>query len=90
MGVQILTQALLEMDLFTGWQTELSCDRNRLGADHCEKFTSIGRIGRGVLWVELSIADRATMSNMCPEYGATVAYFPIDEITIDYIRQTSK
>jgi aconitate hydratase len=29
---------------------------------------------------KLSIADRATISNMCPEYGATVGYFPIDNI----------
>ena len=39
---------------------------------------------------ELSIADRATISNMCPEYGATVGYFPIDDKTIEYLRQTSK
>jgi aconitate hydratase len=44
--------------------------------------------GPGV--AELSIADRATISNMCPEYGATVGYFPIDAKTIDYLRQTSK
>ena len=44
--------------------------------------------GPGV--AELSIADRATISNMCPEYGATVGYFPIDEKTIDYLRKTSK
>ena len=34
----------------------------------------------------LTLADRATLSNMCPEYGATVAIFPIDEMTIDYLR----
>merc|ERR1719192_2679772 len=34
----------------------------------------------------LSIADRATISNMCPEYGATCAYFPIDERTIEYLK----
>lgn len=39
---------------------------------------------------ELSIADRATISNMCPEYGATVGYFPIDENSMKYLRQTSK
>lgn len=38
---------------------------------------------------ELSIADRATISNMCPEYGATVGFFPVDEKTIAYLRQTS-
>jgi len=44
--------------------------------------------GPGV--AELSIADRATISNMCPEYGATVGYFPIDAKTIDYLRQTNR
>lgn len=37
----------------------------------------------------LSIADRATISNMCPEYGATVGYFPIDETSLNYLKQTS-
>jgi aconitate hydratase len=39
---------------------------------------------------KLSIADRATISNMCPEYGATCAFFPVDDMTIQYLRQTSK
>ncbi|ODM91228.1 Cytoplasmic aconitate hydratase [Orchesella cincta] len=38
----------------------------------------------------LSIADRATISNMCPEYGATCAFFPVDSITIQYLRQTNR
>lgn len=38
---------------------------------------------------ELSIADRATISNMCPEYGATVGYFPIDLNSLGYLKQTS-
>lgn len=38
----------------------------------------------------LSIADRATIANMCPEYGATVGYFPVDVNSIAYLRQTSK
>ena len=38
----------------------------------------------------LSTADRATMSNMCPEYGATVAIFPIDEMTLDYLTLTGR
>ena len=33
----------------------------------------------------LSIADRATLSNMCPEYGATSAYFPVDAETLRYL-----
>lgn len=36
----------------------------------------------------LSIADRATISNMCPEYGATVGFFPVDKQSLFYLRQT--
>jgi aconitate hydratase len=38
----------------------------------------------------LTIADRVTLGNMCPEYGATVAIFPIDEMTLDYLRMTGR
>jgi len=38
----------------------------------------------------LTIADRATLGNMCPEYGATVAIFPIDDMTLEYLRLTGR
>ncbi|TBV73665.1 Fe/S-dependent 2-methylisocitrate dehydratase AcnD [Pseudoxanthomonas winnipegensis] len=38
----------------------------------------------------LSIGDRATISNMCPEYGATAALFHIDDQTLDYLRLTGR
>lgn len=38
----------------------------------------------------LSIADRATISNMCPEYGATVGFFPVDDASLTYLRQTGE
>src|SRR5690606_26873353 len=38
----------------------------------------------------LTIGDRATISNMCPEYGATAALFPIDRQTLDYLRLTGR
>eukprot|EP01097_Dermamoeba_algensis_P003246 TRINITY_DN2295_c0_g1_i2.p1 TRINITY_DN2295_c0_g1~~TRINITY_DN2295_c0_g1_i2.p1 ORF type:complete len:683 (-),score=198.28 TRINITY_DN2295_c0_g1_i2:215-2263(-) len=38
----------------------------------------------------LSIADRSTLSNMAPEYGATVGFFPPDVNTINYLRQTGR
>lgn len=38
----------------------------------------------------LSVADRATIANMAPEYGATIGFFPIDEKTIDYMAQTGR
>ena len=44
--------------------------------------------GPGV--THLSIADRATIANMCPEYGATVGFFPVDEKTLLYLRQTGQ
>uniref|UniRef100_J3S842 Cytoplasmic aconitate hydratase n=1 Tax=Crotalus adamanteus TaxID=8729 RepID=J3S842_CROAD len=44
--------------------------------------------GPGV--AQLSIADRATISNMCPEYGATAAFFPVDEVSIKYLVQTGR
>lgn len=37
----------------------------------------------------LSIADRATIANMAPEYGATCGFFPVDSKTIDYLKLTS-
>ena len=38
----------------------------------------------------LPVADRATLSNMCPEYGATSAYFPVDDQTLAYLRFTGR
>ena len=38
----------------------------------------------------LRVADRATISNMCPEYGATAALFPIDDQTLTYLRLTNR
>ncbi len=38
----------------------------------------------------LSLPDRATVSNMCPEYGATISIFPVDRETINYMRSTGR
>jgi len=38
----------------------------------------------------LTVPDRATISNMSPEYGATMGFFPVDEKTIDYLRMTNR
>ena len=38
----------------------------------------------------LGLADRATISNMCPEYGATAAIFPVDDETLRYMRLTAR
>jgi aconitate hydratase len=38
----------------------------------------------------MTLPDRATIANMCPEYGATVGYFPVDEETLNYMRRTGR
>ncbi|MGD9015778.1 MAG: aconitate hydratase AcnA [Desulfobacterales bacterium] len=38
----------------------------------------------------LSVPDRATISNMTPEYGATLGFFPVDEKTIEYLQSTNR
>jgi aconitate hydratase len=44
--------------------------------------------GPGV--ASLSLADRATIANMAPEYGATVGFFPVDSRTLDYLRLSGR
>ncbi|HKK56468.1 aconitate hydratase AcnA [Marinobacter sp.] len=39
---------------------------------------------------EMPVADRATLANMAPEYGATCGFFPVDDQTIDYMRLTGR
>ncbi|MEO9591580.1 aconitate hydratase, partial [Rhodopirellula bahusiensis] len=36
------------------------------------------------------VADRATIANMAPEYGATMGFFPVDDLTLHYMRQTGR
>jgi aconitate hydratase len=60
-----------------------------------ERLRKHGVVGRFVEFFgpgleHLTIADRATLGNMCPEYGATIAIFPIDEMTLDYLRLTGR
>jgi aconitate hydratase len=60
-----------------------------------EMLRAHGVVGRFVEFYgaglsSLTIADRATLSNMCPEYGATSAFFPVDERTLEYLRFTGR
>jgi aconitate hydratase len=60
-----------------------------------EKLRRHGVVGKFVEFFgpgleHLTIADRATLGNMCPEYGATIAIFPIDDMTLDYLRLTGR
>ncbi|HEV8462933.1 MAG TPA: aconitate hydratase AcnA, partial [Gaiellaceae bacterium] len=44
--------------------------------------------GEGV--ASLPLADRATIGNMSPEYGATCGFFPVDQVTLDYLKLTGR
>ena len=60
-----------------------------------EKLRKHGVVGKFVEFHgsglrHLTVADRVTLGNMCPEYGATVAIFPIDNMTLDYLRLTGR
>ncbi|CAN5689543.1 aconitate hydratase AcnA [soil metagenome] len=60
-----------------------------------ERLCKFGGVGKFVEFYgpgleSLTIADRATLGNMSPEYGATIAICPIDEMTLDYLRLTSR
>ncbi len=39
---------------------------------------------------QLSLPNRATLANMCPEYGATMGFFPVDQETLGYLRRTGR
>ncbi len=60
-----------------------------------ERLRKHGVVGKFVEFfgpglADLTIADRATLGNMSPEYGATIAICPIDEMTLDYLRLTGR
>ena len=44
--------------------------------------------GKGA--ASLSLTDRATIANMAPEYGATMGFFPVDEVTVEYLKNTGR
>jgi aconitate hydratase len=50
--------------------------------------TFVEFFGDGVKY--LSLPDRATIANMAPEYGATMGFFPVDDVTLDYLRLTGR
>lgn len=39
---------------------------------------------------KLALADRATIANMAPEYGATIGFFPVDDVTLEFLRLTGR
>ena len=60
-----------------------------------ERLRQVGVVGKFVEFfgpglASLTLADRATLGNMSPEYGSTVAICPIDDVTLDYLRLTGR
>jgi aconitate hydratase len=60
-----------------------------------EKLRELGVVGKFVEFfgpglAGLTLADRATIANMSPEYGATCGFFPVDEETLGYLRMTGR
>jgi aconitate hydratase len=60
-----------------------------------EMLRKVGVVGKFVEYFgpgvsALALADRATLGNMSPEYGATCGFFPVDEVTLAYMRLTGR
>src|SRR5699024_1835756 len=79
---------------FTGKFTEgtTATDLTLIVVDVLRQENVVGKFveyfGPGL--ADMALADRATMSNMAPEYGATVGYFPIDQESLNYLRLTGR
>ncbi|WJX88518.1 aconitate hydratase [Trifolium repens] len=69
-----------------------STDQSSVGDDFLKKHGVVGKFvefyGNGM--GELSLADRATIANMSPEYGATMGFFPVDHVTLQYLKLTGR
>ncbi|EPY42544.1 aconitase [Angomonas deanei] len=79
---------------FTGKLPE-GCTATDLVLTVVKNLRKLGVVGKFVEFYgpgvnALSLADRATIANMAPEYGATTGYFPIDEETIKYLKNTNR
>ncbi|XP_063305495.1 iron-responsive element-binding protein 2 [Pelobates fuscus] len=70
--------------LATSIDVVLSITKHLRQAGLAGKFVEF--FGEGVS--QLSVADRNTIANMCPEYEATVAFFPVDRVTLSHLKQT--
>ena len=60
-----------------------------------ETLRRVGVVGKFVEYFgpgvgSLALADRATLGNMSPEYGATCGFFPVDDVTLEYLRLTGR
>ncbi|XP_029430353.1 iron-responsive element-binding protein 2 [Rhinatrema bivittatum] len=70
--------------LATSIDVVLSITKHLRQAGVAGKFVEF--FGSGIS--QLSVADRTTIANMCPEYGATVSFFPIDNVVLNHLKQT--
>lgn len=78
-----------------GWGWEQGHQTDFLSLLRLQHLRQVGVVGKFVEFfgpgvAQLSIADRATIANMCPEYGATAAFFPVDAVSIRYLEQTGE
>ncbi|KAM4036139.1 iron-responsive element-binding protein 2 isoform 1-T1 [Anomaloglossus baeobatrachus] len=71
-------------ELSTSIDVVLSITKHLRQADLAGRFVEF--FGEGLS--QLSVVDRTTIANMCPEYGATVAFFPVDQVTLSHLKQT--
>ncbi|KFO05003.1 Iron-responsive element-binding protein 2, partial [Balearica regulorum gibbericeps] len=72
--------------LATSIDIVLSITKHLRQADVAGKFVEF--FGSGVS--QLSVADRTTIANMCPEYGAVLSFFPVDNVTLKHLKHTGK
>ncbi|KFP20104.1 Iron-responsive element-binding protein 2, partial [Egretta garzetta] len=70
--------------LATSIDIVLSITKYLRQADVAGKFVEF--FGSGVS--QLSVADRTTIANMCPEYGAILSFFPVDNVTLKHLKHT--
>src|SRR5699024_2383774 len=76
-----------------------SCPQGTTATDFALKVTQLLRgknvVGKSVVYFgpalrDMPLADRATISNVSPEYGVTCRFFPVDEVSLDYLRLTGR
>ncbi|KFO74154.1 Iron-responsive element-binding protein 2, partial [Cuculus canorus] len=72
--------------LATSIDIVLSITKQLRQADVAGKFVEF--FGSGVS--QLSVADRTTIANMSPEYGAILSFFPVDNVTLNHLKHTGK
>lgn len=91
--IQVCISTLLRQVTYIAVKSSISLNHLSLWYFPPQNLRQLGVVGKFVEFfgpgvAQLSIADRATISNMCPEYGATVGFFAVDEMSLKYLKQT--